>query len=995
MRKKPKESEDEVFSDAVAEFSEGVGPNKSVGDASNLVSTSKMVAEDEMNSSQTLKDREILDRVPLSSSLTENRIAESSIAAETIDQSGSEQESKNSQEFVNLETDFGTPSSSSSTGNRKVENSFVAETAIDQSGNEQDSKINPEYGNLETDFGTPTSSSSAGNRKVESSVVAENTVNQSGTEQETKINREFVNFETNFRNGDSMILLHDHMNATATGDLYPIEPEMVIAAPVENVPQCSLPSPDRSYDEKKNEGFGLCNNLAEIAASSGKVDNNKFEPLPKTEETVDIPTEPTAHNEILPSMADVDSSIHTATPPSVVSDVKPFASTQVTSSNTGKETESCSSFNLLETNKIKEGNDNVHPPSVLSEVNVVDRPKALVKDSEDPKEVKLTNCVIQEDPREGVSSLGDNFKYPNTKESYPTLQAEPFDQASEGASFDMKRVENRQKQESGGSEVLVDVEGARSKNSGWEVEEVLIQEVDPTQIKEGILSENEKQDKSQTLSDAAILRIDSIPIPLASLSPEVETVAPSKNSLNSFSENVAEILFDENSVAAPTGNQKSLDQNEVGTGAVILADDDNKAGACGRHLEESVQVRLSANVHENDDSGVGNKDKFDNPDVAGVENNEDPPEEKFSMGVDYAPESITNSREKKCIAVEEDTADGSPRKLSGTGSAVLVPCISEANADDRSCCVGDFDSVQNTSDIQAKEKANLLLVSKESVMGRSDASQDGDAVRITSEPWQDDGVKTDVKPQLTSSLLDASVDASSRTDSLEGHWGSVSVLSTQSDLPAVVDSEVTPRARAEAEETDLKKADAMTERQHSDRSDLFEPPSFMTLVEPNGGGMQNSASSEIQTAQNRQQPNSASLQPGWFPSYTHVANDSPGRKKNEAIIAKVTNWSAGKPHTALKNLLDDAALENKQKSSPTRKENLASMIQKDEKATKNGPVDTMVDSVTRPRSPSAQLGNKEIANEWNSPARYPSDIRRERRKGKPYWAQFVCCSSVH
>lgn len=62
MRKKPKESEDEVFSDAVAEFSEGVGPNKSVGDASNLVSTSKMVAEDEMNSSQTLKDREILGK---------------------------------------------------------------------------------------------------------------------------------------------------------------------------------------------------------------------------------------------------------------------------------------------------------------------------------------------------------------------------------------------------------------------------------------------------------------------------------------------------------------------------------------------------------------------------------------------------------------------------------------------------------------------------------------------------------------------------------------------------------------------------------------------------------------------------------------------------------------------------------------------------------------------------------------------------------------------
>lgn len=222
------------------------------------------------------------------------------------------------------------------------------------------------------------------------------------------------------------------------------------------------------------------------------------------------------------------------------------------------------------------------------------------------------------------------------------------------------------------------------------------------------------------------------------------------------------------------------------------------------------------------------------------------------------------------------------------------------------------------------------------------------------------------------------------------------MLSTQSDLPAVVDGEVTRQARTEAEETNLRKEDGATERQHSDRSDLFEAPSFLTLVEPNGGGIQNSATSEIQTAQNRQQPSSSPLQAAWFPSNTHVANDSPGRKKNEAIIAKVTNWSTGKPHTALKNLLDDAALENKQKS-PIRKANLASMIQKDEKPTKNGSdVDKTVDSGTRGKSPTSQLViNKEIPNEWNSPARYPTDIRRERRKGKPYWAQFVCCSSVH
>ena len=59
---KSKESGDEVFSDAVAEFSEGIGPNKSMGDALNSESTSKMVAEDEMNSSRATNDTEVLGK---------------------------------------------------------------------------------------------------------------------------------------------------------------------------------------------------------------------------------------------------------------------------------------------------------------------------------------------------------------------------------------------------------------------------------------------------------------------------------------------------------------------------------------------------------------------------------------------------------------------------------------------------------------------------------------------------------------------------------------------------------------------------------------------------------------------------------------------------------------------------------------------------------------------------------------------------------------------
>ncbi|XP_022944405.1 uncharacterized protein LOC111448858 isoform X1 [Cucurbita moschata] len=876
---KSKESGDEVFSDAVAEFSEGIGPNKSMGDALNSESMSKMVAEDEMNSSRATNDTEVFET--------------------TIHQSGSEQEHEINQELLNIETDSRIPLSCSSTENQKVEDSIVAETAIDRSGNVQETKVDQELMNLVTDLGTPLFISS--------------------TEQETKFNQELV------------VLHDDHMNTTTASDLNPIEPETIVPLQqeknihrAENVPRCSLPSPDTRYDEKKNEGFGSFKNSAEIAAPPGRMDNDKSEPVSKMEETIEIPKEPTAHN--------------------------------------GNDLESCSCHILLETDEIKERNDNVPPPSVSSDLNVVERREALVDDSKDHKDLKLTDYVVQ-DRHEGVGGSGDNFKDPVRE----TSQAEPFDPASEVASFD-----------TGVKNVSVDVRADCSRNSNEEVEEIPVKEVNATEIKSE-LDENEKHDKSRNLSDAANFGIDSVPS--ASFSPEVEPVASSMHSLDNLSENVTDVVFDENS-AAPTGNLKKLDDNEVGNGGVLRADDENKAGACGTHSEDMAQIYI--------------------------------PEETVSTGIDSTMlESNTNSRENRCRAVAEEIANESPRKFSGTENADTksfgINLVSDAqqsvkdddHGDDQSCHVAGFSAVQNSSDVDSNKEANLVSVSNESVTGRSDAPRDGSVsqlvggVRITSETWQDDTVKTDVRPQLTSSLLDASVDASSQTDSLEGNWGSVSVLSTQSDLPAVVDGEATLQARAEAAGNNSERMEAATKRQHSDRCDLFEPPSFMTLVEPEGGGIQSTGASEIQTDENQQQRNPASLQAGWFPSYTHVAKDSPGRKKNEAVIAKVTNWSTGKPHTALKNLLDDAALENKQKSSPTRKENLASMIQKDENSTENSVVNATVGSVTRPRSPASQLGNREIPNEWNSPARYPSDIRRERRKGKPYWAQFVCCSSVH
>lgn len=154
----------------------------------------------------------------------------------------------------------------------------------------------------------------------------------------------------------------------------------------------------------------------------------------------------------------------------------------------------------------------------------------------------------------------------------------------------------------------------------------------------------------------------------------------------------------------------------------------------------------------------------------------------------------------------------------------------------------------------------------------------------------------------------------------------------------------------------------------------------MTLVQPGGEGEQVKGAKEIETEEK--------IQAGWFPSIKNVVNESEGRKKNEEIIAKVTNWSPVKQqHGPLKSLLNEV-------KSPNTKQAPAS-YQKIETETKedNGSVAT-VGSVIAPESKDQET--KKDVEEWNSPARYPIEIKKEKKKKvRSYWVPFVCCSSVH
>ncbi|KAL3835029.1 hypothetical protein ACJIZ3_009765 [Penstemon smallii] len=144
------------------------------------------------------------------------------------------------------------------------------------------------------------------------------------------------------------------------------------------------------------------------------------------------------------------------------------------------------------------------------------------------------------------------------------------------------------------------------------------------------------------------------------------------------------------------------------------------------------------------------------------------------------------------------------------------------------------------------------------------------------------------------------------------------------------------------------------EESHFDKSDgVYEAPSFMTLVQ---------SSSEIKTEENNNSTDDV-LQAAWFPSLTNMVNESEGRKKNEEIISKVTNWNQAKHDHIHKNNIPCEEAKSPKDNEPNKD----------------------------------QAASNEIEKEWDSPARYPIEIKKDKKKKKrkTYWVPFVCCSSAH
>ncbi|XP_077227299.1 pentatricopeptide repeat (PPR) superfamily protein isoform X2 [Tasmannia lanceolata] len=272
---------------------------------------------------------------------------------------------------------------------------------------------------------------------------------------------------------------------------------------------------------------------------------------------------------------------------------------------------------------------------------------------------------------------------------------------------------------------------------------------------------------------------------------------------------------------------------------------------------------------------------------------------------------------------------------------------------------------------------------------------EGDASDNHSHSLQEEGGDI-LKQNANATVLDTdiSVDSTSQIDSVEGYWGSssdgaVPSISNATDSQTILATEPLPginvQTSTEASNANIKKENTAGEHR-TDNTDLFEAPSFMTLVEP---GRLNNRQPNSADIQNPQRPNSPSFQAAWFPSITHVVNESQGRKKNEEIIAKVVNWSSGQPYTPLRNLMVEANHERKQKL-PIAPDHITTTTHKDQAYQDDGLPTKMAPEFSAP------LDIKGVEKEWNSPARLPeSKTGKMKVRGKPYWVSFVCCSSVN
>ncbi|XP_055813947.1 uncharacterized protein LOC129883323 [Solanum dulcamara] len=451
----------------------------------------------------------------------------------------------------------------------------------------------------------------------------------------------------------------------------------------------------------------------------------------------------------------------------------------------------------------------------------------------------------------------------------------------------------------------------------------------------------------------------------------------SKNSLSSYQEEAKQSTKVDDPVIERTEETSftMAEDNKGGHPENELLAKNETAPVATSCLSEAIQTAVTLGGSDHDEH---EKVRTECPIVAGAETEKEMTKEKLP-GVSEGDKTICPVGGHNDHAIVTDTTVHESREEICHEASEDSSINKDSKALDSASATGLDSKVISDCDVKEPTGLNSRVVDTDLYSRVVDNSHAGDVLKsatgVISSASQNEGDDKLIKQHDTVSAVDTPLTSSSRTDSLDANWGSISVLSTQSESTAVPDAERTDTRGLEKSEHDLQKPTSGAEECHPD----------MTLVESGESSANKKATaSEIEIQLNAQRTKTEALKAGWFPSITNVVNESQGRKKNEEIIAKVTNWSTGKQqHTPLKSLLGEAR-------SPNLKQVPPSVNKKDETASTKTPT---VNSILSSDAPTAV--SKEAEKEWNSPARYPVDIKKEKRKTKPYWVPFVCCSSVH
>ncbi|KAA8548342.1 hypothetical protein F0562_000026 [Nyssa sinensis] len=723
-------------------------------------------------------------------------------------------------------------------------------------------------------------------------------------------------------------------------------------------------------------------------------------------------------------------------PPEVesVEPMEVFVSTVQVKADSAQDIDVGSHGDLVKISDTKgEGNADMNVLSVANDMPIIDRPEIMIEDFKDHKAMK-SNLPLTLGPGEVIRSLEDDTKDTVYEESYSNSDSSKLCESINTSFADTDSLEEDRGTKHVIEEVPVEGEADTSEFKVTSGEKLGSSGLEARL--DTIMIETQKDEANYHLKGLEPHFGNDLPqnIPPEYNTKDLSDVIPIVTSVDDNIDHSTNLSGGDNVDNHELDNIEKCDRagndSSEGTAEDKISENEKMPSESADSLSV-LEVDQITNILEHGDTGDREIAGIDFSDIAGNESSEAAGEKKCAVETKATLESacyVTESQvvvddgiDKVVTNLQDNDTPYLDRVLESSqvigtsdlgnvtqthsstrdcqdedNNEVLAECAGTINMVAESNHDGDVELTKSSENFNLKKPGPLPVdcqfTIKNSATVEDSHSKDGGwgVSGFSSETLQEEGENLTKQP-VGVSAVDISVDSSSQTDSLEGNWGSVSVLSTQSDALAAIDAE----ALQQSEKSNLQKPKTASDGHHANKSDVFEHPSFMTLVE-SGGGVDQKDTSEIQTVQNTQQPKSDALQAGWFPSLTNVVNESQGRKKNEEIIAKVTSWSTGKQHTPLKSLLGEANLETKPKS-PNPKQS-PTAIRKDEAAAVNNVASaTTGNSILGPKAPTNEAVKSDTGMEWNSPARYPIDNKKEKRKvkGKPYWVPFACCSSVN